>query len=202
MRSSLLVALLAAVPAVAVAGPVTTVISPSSVDAPCRALLTVPVDARTLRPTTAATISAASCLADVRLRAVAMRPNLATAQAMEAAIQDSVGMLDAVIQTGDLEAKILAEHARADLYAGLAVRLASLAPPLGPTLAGYQLAWRLVVVEQLDDLARPFRDRAATGFAEVARLGTEHPELLDRDPVLAQVVSDSRFQRSTGIARR
>lgn len=202
MRSSLLVALLVAVPAAAFAGRGTAVISPSSVDEPCRALITVPLDARTLRPTTSATISAASCLADVRLRAIAMRPDAATAQALEAAIQESVGMLDAVIQTGDLSAKIVAEHAKADLYAGIAVRIASMAPPLGPNLAGDALTKRLVVVAQLDDLARPYRERARDGFADVARLGSEHPELVDADPVLAQAVNDSRFQRSTGIARR
>ena len=202
MRSSFLVALLVAVPAAAFAGRRTAVISPSSVEAPCRALITVPMDARSLRPTTSATISAASCLADVRLRAVAMRPDAATAQALEAAIQESVGMLDAVIQTGDVSAQILAGHARADLYAAIAVRLASLAPPLGPDLAGYPLTQRLVIVAQLDNLARPYRDRARDGFDDVARLGSEHPELVDGDPVLAEVVTDSRFQRSTGIARR
>ena len=203
MRLSLLAVLVAvAVPARAHAQTDRPVVDLRTLDAPCRTLVMVPADARTVEPTVDAYISAASCMAMVRTRALRLVPGPAAVRALNEAVQPSLVLLDAVIHTGDARARLLAEHAKADLYDGLAVRIESLAPRTPVTAAGRQAADLRRQHDELVALAAPWHDAAADGFAEVEKLGQELGDQVDRDAVLAFDVSDSRFVRSTGIARR
>ena len=203
MRLSLL-AVLAAVVVVPASAHARTrpVVDLRTLDAPCRTLVMVPADARTIGPTVDAYISAASCMAITRTRALKLVPGPAAVKALNEAVQPSLVLLDVVIRTGDARARLLAEHAKADLYDGLAVRLESLAPRTPVTAAGRQAADLARQHDELYALARPWHDAAAEGFAEVEKLGQQLGDQVDRDPVLAFDVSDSRFVRSTGVARR
>ena len=202
MRFSLISALVAVLPAVASGGPAHSVIEPRTLDAPCRTLAEVPDDARTVTPTLGATISSANCMAMIRTRALVLKPGPAAVDALNVAVQPSLSLLDAVIRTGDVRAQILAEHAKADLYAGLRARLLSLVTPLSPTTTGAALAEHDNRLADLDTLAQPWREHASDAYRAVAQLGSSAPDVVSRDPVLAFAVSDSQFERSTLTARR
>lgn len=205
MRIQLMIALVAAMPAAALAdgGHQRSVVELRTLDAPCRTLAQAPTDARILQPTLEANISAASCMALVRERALVLKPGKPAAEALEQSIQPSVALLDAVIQTGDARAQILAQHAKADLYAGLRVRLLATVPRVSPNTVGMQLTDHDRKIGELDRVAQPWKDKAMAGMREVARLGRQVPDLISRDPVLAFAVSDARFeQSSTVIGRR
>lgn len=203
MRTILVVAaMLIVAPVTARAGGGSHIIDPDRLDRPCRALVEMPADAQTMRPAVAAAISAASCMATERLRAVSPTADEDGVAALRDAIQPSLGLLDAVIRTGDLAACIRAVHAKAELYQALAMRIEALAPPLGKDLWGHQLAERQRALARIDALAAPWRRAALGELGQVARLARTDPELVVGDPVLAEVVSESRAARATGVARR
>ncbi|HEY1559095.1 MAG TPA: hypothetical protein VGF94_29940 [Kofleriaceae bacterium] len=202
MRSLPLCALVALFPVTAHADFGRAMIDPNTVDEPCRALVMVPGDARSLEPAVAADLSAASCLATTRTRALSLVPGPQAVQQLNEAIQPSLSILDAVIATGDTRSQILAEHAKADLLSGTAVRLMALAPPLHRPVTANSLARYQDYVDELDQLAQPWRQRATTAFAEVQRLNGDDPDAASADPVVAQAVEDQRAERTTGVARR
>ncbi|HTR52666.1 MAG TPA: hypothetical protein VMJ10_18250 [Kofleriaceae bacterium] len=183
-------------------GPVRTMVDPRALDAHCRALVEVPLDARTIDPAIAADLSAASCLAEERTRALTLAPCQASVDALNEAIEPSLGLYDAVAGTGDPRGALLAEHAKADLYAGLAVRFMALAPPLPEPVTVGGLEEQQQAVAELDRLAQPWRDRAAAAFAEVERLGARYPACAPHDPVVETAIADRRGERTTGVARR
>ena len=184
------------------AGPVRTMVAPRALDAQCRALVEVPLDARTIDPAIAADLSAASCLAEERTRALALAPCQASVDALNEAIEPSLGLYEAVAGTGDPRGVLLAEHAKADLYAGLAVRFMALAPPLPEPVTLGGLEEHQKVVAELDRLAQPWRDRAAAAFAEVERLGAQYPACAPHDPVVETAIADRRMEPPTGVARK
>jgi len=204
MRIQWLFALAAAIPATAFADSShgRSVVEPRTLDAPCRSLAQVPTDARILQPTLEANISVANCMALVRERALVLKPGEPAAQALEQSIQPSLVLLDTVIKTGDVLAQILAQHAKADLYAGLRVRLLATVPRLAPNAVGPAIKAHDLKIAELDTVAQPWKDKALAGMHEVTRLAGEAPELVSRDPVLAFAVSDARLERSTVIGRR
>src|ERR1700729_689345 len=108
MRSLSLCALVALVPLSARADTGRAMVDPRTLDAPCRALVMVPGDARELEPAIAADLSAASCLAAARTRALTLVPGPQAVDQLNQAIQPSLSLLDAVIATGDTRAQILA----------------------------------------------------------------------------------------------
>ena len=204
MRIQWLFALAAAIPATAFAdgGPTRPAVELRTLDAPCRSLAQVPTDTRILQPTLEANISVANCMALVRERALVLKPGEPAAQALEQSIQPSLVLLDTVIKTGDVRAQILAQHAKADLYAGLRVRLLATVPRLAADPTGPAIKAHDAKIAELANIAQPWQDKAMAGMREVARLARDVPDLVSRDPVLAFAVSDARFERSTVIGRR
>jgi hypothetical protein len=208
MRFSLIAAVVAVAPAFALANhgqpPRRTrpAVELRLLDPPCRSLVQLPLDARIATPTYAAHISAASCMAIIRTRALVLKPGPAAVDALNAAVQPSLRLLQIVIDTGDVRARILAEHAKADLYAGLVVKLLATVPPISPVTTGQPLIDHDRRVAALDRMAQPWRDRAADAYRATTQLGAAIPDIVSRDPVLAFAVSDSQFERSTAIARR
>jgi len=184
------------------AGPMRSMVDARTLDANCRALVEAPADARTLEPAIAADLSAASCLAEARMRALTLGPSQASVDALNEAIRPSLALLEAVASTGDPRAEILAAHAKGALYSGVAVRFMAVAPSLPrPVTEGGQAEHHKVVAE-LDRLARPWRDRAAAAFADVERLGAAAPARVQDDPVVAVAVADRPAERVPGVARK
>src|SRR5438876_177179 len=83
--------------------------------APCRTTVAVPLDARTVRPTLAADVSAANCMAMINLHALKLSPTAASSAALAEALRPSIALLDAVIAQNDPAYQVIAQHAKADL---------------------------------------------------------------------------------------
>ncbi|HUJ59295.1 MAG TPA: hypothetical protein VLX92_12405 [Kofleriaceae bacterium] len=172
-----------------------------SLDMPCRTLDRVPDDARVLTPTLAAEISVADCTALVRARALVLGPTRASYDALETAVEPAVIMLDTVIRVGDVQSQIIAEHAKADLYQGLAVRLLSSVPPISPMTAGAAAIAHQQLVDRANELVAPWRERAMESYRAAAALGSKVPDLVNTNPVVAFAVGDSQFEQP-GVASR
>ncbi|MGE5182525.1 MAG: hypothetical protein ACM31C_10705 [Acidobacteriota bacterium] len=173
-----------------------------TLDAPCRTVASVPDDARSIVPTLEAYVSAADCMAVIRTRALKLTVTQASVDALDAAIRPSIDLLDTVIEQGDVARQIVAQHAKADLYQGLAVRLLNTVPPVPPTMVGRALADHAHQVDVATDLVRPWRARALRAHRAVARLADKAPRLVATNPVLAYAVGDSKLETATGVASR
>ena len=173
-----------------------------TLDAPCRTVAGVPDDARTVTPTLEAYVSAADCMAVVRTRALKLTVSQASVDALDVAIRPSIDLLDTVIEQGDVAHQIVAQHAKADIYQGLAVRMMNTVPPLSPKATGQLLKDHAHQVDVATDLSREWRARAIQAHRAVARLADKAPKLVATNPVLAYAVSDSKLEASTGIASR
>ncbi|MBV8763067.1 MAG: hypothetical protein JO257_37620 [Deltaproteobacteria bacterium] len=173
MRSLIL---LSSMVAVASAEPLTPTVEPRTLPAPCRTVAEVPRDAETLTVHLDATISAANCQAQVNLHALKLSATQASVDAIDTAIAPSIQMLDSVVQTGDVSAQVIAQHAIGDIYQGAAVAMRSVGGKDGDALVG---RWVL---------------KAQAAFSESARLGAQIPDRVATDPVLAFAVSDSKFE--------
>lgn len=141
--------------------------------------------------------SQANCIAIAKLRDLSVEPTQEGAQAIEAAIDPSLAMLDGVIASGDLETRIVATQAKADLLQGAAVKLASALRPVG-TMKGKDLVKFDKLVDQTTSLAQPFRDRSADAFQQLASLtqSGQAQMLATKDPVMDAVVHDPRLAPS------
>lgn len=190
---SLLLVLPVLVPASASANPM---------PARCDALSRFPITPATDAPKLEAMISTASCVADVRLEGVSVQPTEDSVLALDAAVQTSMRLYDAVIEHGDLEHRIIAEHAKASLYDALAVRVrSSVAPVTGRWTEAKQLAFQ-DRVNGTDRLVQAWLQLADDAHADVSRLAKTDPELLVKNPVLADIVYDSRLESAAAIATR
>ena len=172
MRSLIL---LCSMVAVASADPLTPTVEPRTLPAPCRTTAQVPSDAETVTAHVDATISAANCEAMVNVHALKLSATQASVDAVDAAIAPSLQLLDTVVQTGDISAQVVAQHAIGDIYQGAAVAMRATGRD-GNALVG---RWLL---------------KAQAAFSESARLGAQIPDRVATDPVLAFAVSDSKFE--------
>ncbi len=173
-----------------------------TLDAPCRTVSSVPDDARSIVPTLEAYVSAADCMAVIRTRALKLTVTQASVDALDTAIRPSIDLLDTVIEQGDVAHQIVAQHAKADIYQGLAVRLLNTVPPTSPKATGKTLADHQHQVDVAVDLVRPWKTRALQAHRAVARLADKAPKLVATNPVLAYAVSDSKLETATGVASR
>lgn len=150
----------------------------------------------------AAITSAASCMAIVHLRDLGIEPTRAGAGAVASAIAPSLALLDSVIRSDDLEARLIAQQSKADLLSGAAVKLASSAYPVG-TMTGNDLTTYEDRVDRANALAAPFRDRSAIAFQELASMARTPgaQRLAATNPVVASAVSDVRIAPSQ-VSRR
>jgi hypothetical protein len=162
-------------------------LDPASLPASCQQFATSPAPSARLQE--AAHISIASCLASERLDALQLGDDPEESrQQLAGAIATSIAMYDQVIAHGEPGSRIMAQHAKGDLYIGAAVRLRTSAPPIPPGSAGpVVLAYRQA---QIEPRVRPWIARADRAFAEVKELASEHPELA-RSPVVGDVIARS-----------
>lgn len=187
---------------VAVAGGRVTLVNPGTLPLACRSADFVPADAPAYVHDAALT-SVANCLAMVQLRRPTP-PSEAGAQSLARSLAPSLAMLDDVIQHGDLASKIIAEHAKADLLAGIATKLTKSVAPVG-TMAGRDLATFQTRADYAYAVGQPWRNQAAIAYREVNRLASsaEARALAIQNPVVAYAADDSRTATSrTVISRR
>lgn len=198
---SILIALL--VPALAAAQPAAPApvrLDPAKLPQSCQQFA---APAPTARLQLAARISLANCLASERLDALQLGndPERSRRQLTEA-IAPSVALLDQVIAQGDPSARIMAQHAKGDLYIGLVVRLRNTVPPVPAGSSNQQhLAYlqREIEPRTYDWLARA--DRA---FGDVRDVANANPAIVD-DPVVGNVIANSvmlKAQTGTIVGRR
>ena len=144
--------------------------------------------APTLQLQLAQRISVASCMASIRLDALrSLGEPGAAIPALANAVAPSIAMLDEVIANGDAGRQIVAEHAKGDLYVGLAVRLRNTVPPIGPLTTGPALKIHDDAHDALEPSARAWVEAGGRAFTEVEHIASIHPEL-DRDPVIHHAV--------------
>jgi hypothetical protein len=168
----------------------------------CDKLSRFPLTTETDAPKLEAMISTASCVADARIEDVDVQPTEDSVLALNAAVQPSMRLYDAVIEHGDLDHRIIAEHAKAALYDALAVRVrAAVTPMTGRWTEAKQVAFHDRVAST-DRLVQAWLQLADDAHADVSRLAKTDPELLVRNPVLADIVYDSRLEAAAAIATR
>jgi hypothetical protein len=114
-----------------------------------------------------------------------------------------MAMLEQVIHHGDLGSKIIAQHAKADLLAGIAIKLAGSVERVG-TMTGCDLATFQSRADYAYAVGQPWRNQAVIAFREVTRLGggTDARKLASRNPVVAHVVDASRAASAPVVSRR
>ena len=151
------------------ASPAKTVLDPQSLPAQCRLVAEVPASAETQGPVFAAKISAADCSAIVALRDATDQHTQAGVKALKATLAPSLALLDDTIANGDLDNRIIATYAKADLLVGLDVFLAGSVSRVG-TMTGPDLAEYLRRIDQAHALARAWRERGVAAYHDVDRL--------------------------------
>jgi hypothetical protein len=150
----------------------------------------------------AAITSAANCMAIKNLSALTVEPTPDGAKAIDAAIAPSLALLDSVIASDNLEARLVATQAKADLLQGAAVKLASSVQPVG-TMKGKDLATFEKRVDEATALAAPFRQGSTDTFQSLATMAqsTDAQQLAAFDPVVKAVLRDPRLAPSQ-VSRR
>lgn len=148
-----------------------------------------------------AKISIAQCLADQHIRAITIVDTPATRDELNKAIAQSIAILDEVIATGGPGEQVIAQHAKGDLFAGLAVRLRNSAPA-----RGLAVGRELTAIEQrhaiVEDLVRPWLFEADQAFEAAVTIARKHPGI-ERDPVIAAVIAHTEHELyPTQTARR
>jgi hypothetical protein len=164
-------------------------LDPSVVSEHCAALANFRTP--TLQIQLEARVSVATCVASASLDGVPrMRPDGAPA-AFADAVAPALAMLDEVIAKAHDEprAAIIAYGAKANIYAGLIVRVRNNIPPMmGATST--QLAMLEHAHDDIEQDLVPWVDRLEVSYSAIAALARVHPEL-GGDPVMQTAVRDS-----------
>jgi len=137
-----------------------------------------------------ARISLAACLADARLATLSLLDCSESVLAIEEVVAPSIDLLGQVIAAGDASMQVLAQHAKAELYTTMMMRMLSTVPPAaGTTPEAYALRdSRLAIVESLIER---WRIEARDAHHAVVEIAKAHPEL-QKNPVVQTVVRESK----------
>jgi hypothetical protein len=177
------------------------VVDASTLPPRCRWAATVPAGSPAYVKDAAVT-SAANCRAIVQLwRPV--KPSQADARSLADSLAPTMAMLDVVIRRGDVGSRIIAQHAKADLLAGIATKIAGSVERVG-TMTGRDLATFQTRADYAYAVGQPWRNRAVAAFREVTRLGNRDDarKLAERNAVVAIVVDRSRAATAPVLSRR
>jgi hypothetical protein len=190
--------MLLTIPAAAEQSP--RVIELTNVPEECHAHAAIPRSATTDRPELKARISVGNCMATAVLRDVSIADDQASIQRLDDLAQPSLAMFDDVIERGDVDLQIIAQHAKADLLIGLQTRMRNTIPSLGED--GRVLASAPPRRDRLEPRLEPWRSDAGSAFDEIALLSDENPQLQQRNPVIGYVVQRSQLvSEGTAVAR-
>lgn len=168
-------------------GPALTKLDPDSIPEQCKALAKE-ADAPSINRALSARISLASCLADHKLKSVALCDCQQSVTDIDAATQLPLALLDEVYTAGDPAMKILSRQAKGDLMLGLVQRMQNTVPPVGnPTPESEEL--RQTRIDMLTPMLTPWQDAARAAFKEVDILAKANPQLAKNQAVVAAVRS-------------
>lgn len=221
MRTSVLLAVLWSLPAVAApprATPPAAPAQPPAVAAPQAtapaSLTTIDVDAapepcRDLAKLAAspsrnaalsARISFATCLADQITKRIVLCDCEQSVIEVNAAIEPSLVLLDEVFAHGDAATQILARHAQGQMLSSFATRLLATVPPPA-TNTEEAVALRDTRLAMLQPHIQPWQSRAQAAYAELDKIARANPQLAKNAAVLAAVRA-TRDKLSQGVAKR
>ena len=137
-----------------------------------------------------ARISLASCLADEKLATLELLDCSESVLAVDAAVAPSLALLDQVIAAGDASMQVLAQHAKAELFTNMAIRMRSTVPAAaGSTAEAYALRDSRIAI--IDTLIDPWRDQARDAHQAVVDLAKAHHEL-QKNPIVQTMVRESK----------
>jgi len=155
--------------------------------------------AASLHQALSARISLAGCVADHKLAPLVLCDCASSVLDVDVATRQSVELLDDVIAAGDPTIKIMAEHARAELYSSMAVRMMSTIP--APAATTDSLALRDSRKAILEIQLRPWREQANASDRRVVELATASPQLA-KNPVVKTAVASSKRRLAAKLAER
>jgi hypothetical protein len=133
---------------------------PPAVPDHCKEVASVPADAQTMRPATAAKISLANCGAEARFAELKLAPDDASIQALANAAKPSLDLYDEVIRANDATLALIATRARADLLIGMAIRMRNAIPPITMQTVGQPLADHVRAHAEIEPKIKPWLDQA------------------------------------------
>lgn len=139
-------------------------------------------------------VSLANCLAEARMTGIVLVDSQDSVLALEAATEDSFGLLSEAYTQGDLPTRIMARHAEGELYNGMLVRMMGTIPPAGTGEAA--LALHETRKQLLDTFLAPWRQKAHLAFNYVVEMGRANPKLVASNPVVKTAVRTSQQRMS------
>jgi hypothetical protein len=164
---------------------------PRDLPARCAPLAQVPTSATIPGPARAAHVSVANCIADIAMNALILTPDDVSISRLNAALAPSMALLDSVISTGDPYWIVVAQGAKRDLYVGMIARERASLVNADPH-----------VRNALEVGLTPWRNEASRATVAIIELGRSDPELGNRDPVIAAVISRAIDERGAQVAGR
>ncbi len=168
----------------------------------CAQLDWIPADARTMTPALDAYTSIASCIVHERTRALPLTPDRESMHRLDEAVRQAFDLLDTVIETGDLEHQIIALHAKADIYQGMTVRMRNSIGFLSRRPSAKDQAEHYAKLRKVDDLTAAWVARSRDAYRRLDQLAARDPRLVERNPIVAAAVRESRIAVPPGVATR
>jgi hypothetical protein len=178
MRQLMLISVLLASSPVVADTALRPVVDLGTLDARCRPLASAPSNARTPGLAFDAYISIANCEVLAHTHALALTTTPASRDALDHAVRPSLKLLDYVIKHGDLAHQIIAQHAKADTYQGIAVQLANTVPRPSTMTSDMAIDDYHQKVMYADKLTLTWRQRSEQARREVARLASHDVHLV------------------------
>jgi hypothetical protein len=177
-----------------------TILPVDAIPTACKSLAKE-ADGPALNRALSARISLANCLADAKLKPIALCDCEQSVHEVEAATDLPVLLLDEVHALGDASMKILARQAKGDLLAGFVQRMvATVPPPVNASPEAAQL--RQTRLDLLQPLLDPWQAQAQACFKEVDTIARANPQLAKNPAVTAAVRSSRAKLSALGVARR
>ncbi|HSD86496.1 MAG TPA: hypothetical protein VLB44_03240 [Kofleriaceae bacterium] len=180
----------------------TPLVNISTVDPVCRRLARIPANTGVSGPQYAAAISTANCMIRHRSQRLVLTPSPQSVRDLDNAVATAVQILETVIATGDPAHAVLARYAELDLYEGNTARLLASVTPSPRQMNGMQAYEYYKNVSAADDLTQSWRESALEVRRSIAAAVRAHPDLANRDPVLAYAVAHSRVGAAAVATRR
>jgi hypothetical protein len=150
-----------------------------------------------------ARISLASCLVEQRTKPLVLCDCEQSVRDLESASAQSISLLDEVAAVGDPATKILALQTKADLLAGLALRILATVPA---AVDGSEAAVNLrhTRLDLIHPHITPWQQQAKNAYQELDRIARANPQLAKNPAVLAAVRASRNklSQLEAGIAKR
>jgi hypothetical protein len=180
----------------------TPLVNGSAVDPVCRQLALIPQNTRAPGLKYSAAISTANCMIRQRTKGLVLTASEQSVRDLDNAVAGGLQILERVIATADPAHAVLARYAELDLYEGNTARLLAAVTPPPPQMNGRQEYEYNKHVAAADALTQPWRESALEVRQSIAAAVRAHPDLPNRDPVLAYAVAHSRVGAAPVVTRR